>query len=95
MDNADGKPGDNGSGSDRKKRTRTALERAEINAQKAADKLVADNFQNQRHSVEKQKERHAFLLSYLAQPDRDEGLLLEDGQPVSVKPRTSHRRHSG
>ena len=57
---------------------------------KAADKLEAENFQNQRHSVEKQKERHAFLLSYLAQSDRDEGLLLEDGQPVSIKPRTRH-----
>ena len=56
---------------------------------KAADKIKADNFLHQRHSVEKQKERHA-LLSYLAQPDVDEGLLLDDGQPVSVKPRMKH-----
>ena len=62
---------------------------------KAADKIKADNFQNKRHSVEKQKERHAHLLSYLAQPGRDEGLLLEDGQPVSVKPRTRHARLVG
>jgi hypothetical protein len=58
--------------------------------QKAADKIKAEKFLNKRHSVEKQKERHAFLLSYLAQPNCDEGLLLEDGQPVSVKPRTGH-----
>ena len=57
---------------------------------KAADKIKADNFLHQRQSVEKQKERHAFLLSYLAQPDVDEGLLLDDGQPVSVKPRMKH-----
>ena len=59
-------------------------------ARKAADKIKADNFLHQRQSVEKQKERHAFLLSYLAQPDVDEGLLLDDGQPVSVKPRMKH-----
>ena len=58
--------------------------------QQAADKIKADNFLNKRHSVEKQKERHAFLLSYLAQPDVDKGLLLDDGQPVSVKPRTKY-----
>ena len=56
---------------------------------KAADKIKADNFLHQRQSVEKQKERHAFL-SYLAQPGVDEGLLLDDGQPVSVKPRMKH-----
>jgi hypothetical protein len=57
---------------------------------KAADKLRNDNFQNERRSVEKQKKRHAQHLSYLAQPDSDQGLLLDDGQPVSVKPRSGH-----
>jgi hypothetical protein len=57
---------------------------------KAAGQIKANEFKHKKNSVEKQKARYAFLSSYLAQPDTDEGLLLEDGQPVSIKPRTGH-----